>query len=167
MRFTGGVSEEGAVSAGGALANLSACRLVGKSESWRVGGVVQEEEVLVVASASGGWCRCCEVDGRRPAGGGCSGGFSRVRSTGGVREEDAAGAPVLGGVRGEGKRAQAGGGELQGVRGGVLLCSPLPGPGGGGVCQLANLSAFRLVGKSETWRVGGVRWIQGGTSWPR
>lgn len=39
------------------LVGFPACRFVGKSESWRVGGAVQEEEVLVVASASGGWCR--------------------------------------------------------------------------------------------------------------
>lgn len=37
VRFTGGVSEEGAVSAGGALANLSTCWKVGKLESWRGG----------------------------------------------------------------------------------------------------------------------------------
>ena len=39
------------------LVGFPACRFVGKSESWRLGGAVQEEEVLVVASASGGWCR--------------------------------------------------------------------------------------------------------------
>ncbi len=31
---------------------------------------------------------------------------------------------------------------------------------GGGVCQLANLSAFRLVGKLESWRgAGGAGWV--------
>lgn len=44
MRFTGGVSEEGAVSAGGALANLSACRLVDLLEGRKVGELA-------------GWCR--------------------------------------------------------------------------------------------------------------
>lgn len=54
------------------------------------------------------------------------GGFSRVRSTGGVREKDAAGAGA-----------------------GGVVCANLP------TCQLFDLSAFRLVGKLESWRGAG------------
>ena len=53
------------------------------------------------------------------------------------------------------------------MRGGVLLCSPLPGPAGG-VCQLANFSTCwfvgfstcREVGELESWR--GASGAQGG-----
>lgn len=83
---------------------MPTCRLVGKSESWRVGGAVQEEEVLVVASASGGWCRCCEVDGRRPGSGAAGRGMFCCWVAGGCDELTTlrGGAPLLLGGTGGG-----------------------------------------------------------------
>ena len=59
---------------------------------WRMRGVMRCARWRVFsypgvrrASAGGGWCRWCEVDGRRPGSGGCRiGGFSRVTAGGGV-----------------------------------------------------------------------------------
>ena len=93
------------------------------------------------------------LGGRRPGNGGCSGGFSRVRSTGGVREKRGSrhGAGCERGflVYRRGK-ASAGGGVV-----GVPLGGRRPGSGAAGWGGLAALRVLPLL--SDGWWVAEVR----------
>ena len=115
---------------------------------WFTGGVSRRAQ-------SGGWCRRC---GWAVAGQGV---MNRNDTRGGAGLLGGRGWWFLGLPAGKGKRFCRGGRYRAGRLGRVRR----------GACQLANLSAFRLVGKSESWRLGEVAGGGGeegdGTSWPR